>query len=138
MRMINVYHRQGKFYVLAKHKTVDPVYMDVDPVHVLPDDDRAALCRALRHAIADYEEGLPRPDGPSPSRVARAAGLKSGYGFMRTATQTCVEMHGASVTLIAFPRGARGDEDGEEILLEFEEQTLVEQLADWLMAHMRE
>lgn len=116
VRHCQLYARDGAFYVVPQSRTIDGIWIAVDPMTRLDGEaDEVALGNAVLAALAVSGDGVPRP--PTPRAVTenllRFVGQRSWSTFARTAglVEARLEKEGR-VRLIPFARAARGAYEG--------------------------
>lgn len=108
--MWHFYIRKGKAYVPTVAQTEAGFFLDIDPVTVLPADDREALVRSIADVIAAGNPVVPAPARgayPTPA-VLQAAGVKTWSTFEKSARCFTVYRTESGYEIPAMERAAEG------------------------------
>ena len=134
------YLRNGIVYIPTQGEIHKGLYLDVEPVAVVPLSDRAALHRAFAETIARGNPNVPLPKQSEipPPLLPKYAGVKAWSTFARNASTWAISQRDGAFGINGYRKDGRGwvpDSNSVEI---FPTETAADQVIDRMIAILQE
>jgi hypothetical protein len=105
---IQLYVRRGVAYIPTTGVTESGLYVDLEPVEVVPTSDRSGLRMALERTAQRGNPRAPEPGKSGSSAVLRHAGVRSWGEFERNASLWALDEKDGRLRIIPHRRSADG------------------------------